>query len=178
MTTLVAVGFPHATTASAAAEDVLRLASDLVVDADAIAVISHDDQGRFHVTTHHHAVPGGASWGIFWLLLFSVVFFVPSFGMAVGTGLGTLLGTVEGAGIDAAFQDQIRHLLRPGTSALFLAADPTIPASTVEALSRFGGTIVTSPLSKESEVELQRALHGLGPGPGAGAPVERRVGRD
>jgi uncharacterized membrane protein len=160
MTTLVAAVFPHQTTASAAAEDVQRLASDIILEPDAMAVVSRDEQGRFHVTTHHHAVTGNSTWGIFWLPLFSVLFFVPSFGMAVGDGISGLLDRIQRAGIDDAFQQAIRELLQPGASALFLAVDPTIPAEAVEALERFGGTVVTSPLPVESERDLQRALHG------------------
>jgi len=160
MTTLVAVGFPYETTASAAAEDVQQLAPDLILDADAIAVISRDDAGGFHVTTNHHAVEGGATWGIFWPLLFSQLFFVPSFSMPVGAGLGALLRKVMRSGIDDGFQYRIRDLLQPGTSALFLAVDPAVPAIAVEALSRFGGTMVKSPLPTEGEAEIQRSLHG------------------
>jgi uncharacterized membrane protein len=159
MTTLVAVAFPHETTASAAAEDVQQVASDIIIEPDAIAVVSRDEQSRFHVTTHHHAVTGSI-WGVFWILLFSVLFFVPLFGMTVGDDISGLLGKIQRAGIDNAFQQAIRELLQPGTSALFLAMDPTVPAEAVEALGRFGGTVVTSPLPAESERELQRALHG------------------
>jgi uncharacterized membrane protein len=160
MTTLVAVGFPYETTASAAAEEVRQLAPDLVLDPDAMAVISCDETGGFHVTTNHHAVEGGATWGMFWPLLFSNLFFVPSFGMPVGGGLGALLKTVMRSGIDDGFQYRVRDLLQPGTSALFLAVDPTVPATAAEALSRFGGTMVKSPLPREGESEIQRTLHG------------------
>jgi uncharacterized membrane protein len=34
------------------------------------------------------------------------------------------------------------------------------PDKAVEALSRFGGTVLKSSLSKEAEAELQEALHG------------------
>src|SRR5690349_11696910 len=123
MATLVAVGFPYATTASAAAEDTLLLAPDLALDVDAIAVISCDEQGGFHVTTHHHLVTDGPTRSIFWLLLFSVLFFVPSFGMPAGAALRPLLQRIEQAGIDDTFVCRIRDLLQPGTSALFLAVD-------------------------------------------------------
>jgi uncharacterized membrane protein len=160
MTTLVAVAFPHETTASAAAEDVKRLASDIILEPDAIAVISRDEQSRFHVTTHHHPVTGSSTWGIFWVMLFSVLFFVPSFGMTVGDSIGGLLGMIQRSGIDDAFQQAIRELLQPGASALFLAVDPAVPADAVAALGRFGGTVVTSLLPAQSERDLQRALHG------------------
>jgi uncharacterized membrane protein len=161
MTTLVAVAFPYETTASAAAEDVQWLALDILVDVDAIAVITCDRTGIFHVTTNHHAATDGATWGICWLLLFSILFFVPSFDMDGGGDLDPLLRRLERAGIDDAFQDRMRDLLQPGTSALFLALDPAVPAGALEQLTRFGGTVVTSVLTADAESELQRTRHGL-----------------
>jgi uncharacterized membrane protein len=164
MATLVAIGYPDETTATAAAEQAQQLAADLIIEPDAIAVISRDKEGRFHVTTNHHAVGGGATWGMFWGLLFGMLFFIPFFGMALGAGLGALMGKVTKSGIDKAFQDQVRDLLQPGTSALFLVVERATPDKAVEALSRFGGTVLKSSLSKEGEAQLQEALHG-GPTP-------------
>jgi uncharacterized membrane protein len=80
--------------------------------------------------------------------------------MAVGAGLGALMGKVAKTGIDKQFQDQVRDMLQPGTSALFLVVDKVTPDKAVEGLSRYGGTVLKSSLSKEQEKELQEALHG------------------
>jgi uncharacterized membrane protein len=160
MSTLVAIGYPDETTATAAAEEAQRLAKDLIIEADAIAVITRDREGKFQVTTNHHAVGGGASWGMFWGLLFGVLFFVPFFGMAIGAGLGALMGKVTQSGIDKEFQEQVRDMLKPGMSALFLVVEKVTPDKAVEALSRFGGTVLKSSLSNDEEAELQTALHG------------------
>ena len=160
MSTLVAIGYPDETTATAAAEEAQKLTADLIIQPDAIAAISRDKEGKFHVTTNHHAVSGGASYGMFWGLLFGMLFFIPFFGMALGAGLGALMGKLTKSGIDKAFQDQVRDMLQPGTSALFLVVEKATPDKAVEALSRFGGTVLKSSLSKEAEAELQEALHG------------------
>jgi uncharacterized membrane protein len=166
MATLVAIGYPDETTATAAAEEAQRLTADLIIQPDAIAAISRDTEGKFHVTTNHHSVAGGASWGMFWGLLFGMLFFIPFFGMALGAGLGALMGKLTKSGIDKAFQDQVRDMLQPGTSALFLVVEKVTPDKAVEGLSRFGGTVLKSSLSKEAEAELQEALHGA-PAPAA-----------
>ena len=160
MSTLVAIGYPDETTATAAAEEARRLAADLIIEPEAIAVISRDAEGRFHVSTSHHAVAGGASYGMFWGFLFGLLFFIPVFGMAIGAGLGALMGKVAKTGIDKQFQDQVREMVQPGTSALFLVVDKVTPDKAVEGLSRYGGTVLKSSLSKEQEKELQEALHG------------------
>jgi len=160
MATLIAIGYPDETTAAAAGEEAERLAGDLVIQPDAIAVIRRDRQGKYHVTTNHHAVGAGATWGMFWGLLFGLLFFIPVFGMALGAGMGALMGKVTKSGIDKQFQQQVRELVQPGTSALFLIVEQVTTDKAVEAMSRFGGTVLKSSMSKEQEAELQAALHG------------------
>lgn len=160
MAMLIAIGYPDETTAARAAEEVERLSHDLIIEPDAVATIVHDTSGKFRVSTNHHAVGGGAMWGMFWGGLFGLLFFIPFFGMAVGAGLGALMGKVEKSDIDKEFQNQVRDMLQPGTSALFLVAEKVTPDKAVDALSKFGGTVLKSSLSKTSEKTLQDALHG------------------
>jgi len=162
MADLIAIGYPDETTADAAADEARALARDLIIEPDAIASIVRDKDGRYHVHTSHHAVGGGATWGMFWGLLFGLLFFIPVFGMAVGAGLGALMGKVTKTGIDREFEDQVRGMLQPGTSALFVMVEKVTPDKAVEAMSKFGGTVLKTSLSKEGEKELQEALHGGG----------------
>jgi uncharacterized membrane protein len=160
MSDLIAIGYPDETTALKAEKEAQRLAGELIIQPDAIAAIVRDKDGKFKVTTSHHRVGGGASYGMFWGLLFGVLFFVPVFGMAIGAGLGALMSKVEKSGLDREFQNQVRDLLQPGTSALFLVVEKVTPDKAVEALGKYGGTVVKSSLSKEAEEELQEELHG------------------
>jgi uncharacterized membrane protein len=174
MATLVAIGYPEEATAAAAAAEVQRLAADLVIEPDAIAVVTRDSGGAFHTTTNHHAVAGGVSWGMFWGLLFGLLFFVPFLGMAVGAGLGALLGKVEKSGISRQFQRQVRDMLQPGTSALFLIIERATTDKAVAALSRYGGTVLKSSLPEQAEVQLQAALHGATPAPRPAEPAAKQ----
>src|SRR3954467_15346195 len=153
MATLVAIGYSDETTATAASLEAQRLAKDLIIQPDAIAAIIRDKEGKFHVTTTHHAVAGGTTWGMFWGLLFGMLFFVPVLGMAVGAGLGALSGKLSKGAVNREFQDRIRDELQPGTSALFLVVEEVTPDKAVEALSRYGGTVLKSSLPKETEEE-------------------------
>jgi uncharacterized membrane protein len=157
---LIAIGYPDETTAIQAEEEAQRLAAELGIQPDAIAAIVRSKDGKYKVTTNHHVVSDGASYGMLWGLLFGVLFFVPVFGMAVGAGLGALMGKLEKSGIDKEFQKQVRSLLQPRTSALFLVVDKASPDKAVEALSKYGGTVLKSSLSREAEQELQDELHG------------------
>jgi uncharacterized membrane protein len=160
MADLIAIGYPNEATAEAAADEARRLARDLIIEPEAIAVIVRDNDGKYHVHTSHNPVGRGATWGMFWGLLFGLLFFVPVFGIAIGAGLGALMGKITKSGIDREFQDQVRGMLRPGTSALFLMVDKVTPDKAVDAMSKYGGTVLKTSLSKEGEQELQEALHG------------------
>ena len=90
MADLIAIGYPDEATADEAAAEARRLAQDLIIQPDAIAVIVRDREGKYHTHTSHHMVGGGATWGMFWGMLFGLLFFVPFLGMAVGAGMGAL----------------------------------------------------------------------------------------
>ena len=167
MADLIAIGYPDETTAALAADEARALAKDLIIQPDAIASIVRDKEGKYHVHTAHHMVGAGATWGMFWGLLFGLLFFIPVFGMAVGAGLGALMGKITKAGVNKEFQDQVRDLMKPGTSALFLMVEKVTPDKAVEALSKYGGTVLKTSLTKEGEAALQEALHGGEVGGGA-----------
>jgi uncharacterized membrane protein len=162
MSDLIVIGYPDETTAALAADEARALARDLIIQPDAIASIVRDEEGKYHVHTSHHAVGAGASWGMFWGLLFGLLFFIPVFGLAIGAGLGALMGKIAKSGIDREFQDQVRDLIKPGTSALFLMVEKVTPDKAVEAMSKYGGTVLKTSLSKQGEADLQAALHGSG----------------
>jgi uncharacterized membrane protein len=121
------------------------------------------------VTTNPHTVAGGTVWGMWWGLLFGLLFFVPVFGLAIGAGFGALFGKLEKTGVDKEFQNQVRDLLKPGTSALFLVVEKVTPDKAVEALKKYGGTVLKTSLSEETEKELQAELSGETATAGVGA---------
>src|SRR5438094_702412 len=82
--------------------------------------------------------------------------------VAIGAGLGALMGKVEKTGIDREFQDQVKEMVKPGTSALFLVIDKVTPDKAIAAMQKYGGTVLKSSLSQSAEAELQNALHGGG----------------
>jgi uncharacterized membrane protein len=164
---LIAIGYEDEETAEKAAEEVYRLANDLVIQPEAVAVIVRDKNGKYKVTTNHHPVAEGVTWGMFWGVLFGLLFFVPVFGLVIGGVFGTLFGVIEKIGVDKQFQRQVRDMVQPGTSALFMVVDKVTPDKAIEALSKFGGKVLKSSLSNDAEQQLEEALAGT-PSP---APV-------
>jgi uncharacterized membrane protein len=160
MADLIAIGYPDETTALSAMDEAERLQHELVIQADAVAAIIRNKEGKIRVVTNHHAVGAGTTWGMFWGMLF----FVPFLGMAVGAGMGALMGKVTKNAVDKQFEDQVREMLQPGTSALFMVVEKVTPDKAVEAMSKYGGTVLKSSLSNDAQRELQEALHGEGSG--------------
>ncbi len=160
MATLVAIGYPDEGTAEQARETVQQLESELIIQADQVAAISRDPEGKYHVHTTHGGASagGGAWWGGFWGLLFGMLFFIPFAGLALGAGLGALFGHMGEKGIDKAFQEQVRDYVQPGTSALFMVIEQATPDKAVAALQQYGGTVIKTSLSEEDTKRLQEAL--------------------
>jgi uncharacterized membrane protein len=165
MATLVAIGYPDQGTAEQARQTVGQLEADLIIQADQVAAISRDLEGKYHVhTTHGGASAGaGAIWGGFWGMLFGLLFFIPFAGLALGAGMGALFGHFGEKGIDKAFQQQVRDYVKPGTSALFMVIEHVTPDKAIAALEQYGGTVIRTSLSEEDTKKLQDALSGSQP---------------
>ena len=150
MTTLVAVAFPYESTASAAAEDVRRLALDVPVDPDAIAVVSRDRAGALQMTTSHGTGGGGTRWGVFWVLLCDALF-----------GEHPAAAPHPGGAVDDTFRRHLRDMVTPGTSALFLAVDGIVSENAVRELTRLGGILVTWAMTADARLLVEGAVHGM-----------------
>ncbi len=160
MADLIAIAYSDETTALRAADEAARLGAELVVRPDAIAAVACGRDGTYTVVTRHHPAAGGVTWGGFWGLFFGMLFFLPVFGLALGAGLGSVLKKLERSGLEREFQEEVRALVRPGTSALFVLVEKISPGKAIDVLAPFGGRALSSPLSKETEAELQAVLQG------------------
>jgi uncharacterized membrane protein len=160
MATLVAIGYPDQGTAEQARETVKGLEADLVVQAEEVASISRDLEGKYHVHTTHgvSSTTGWAAIGGMWGFLFGLIFFIPVAGIALGAGAGALLGHLGVKGVDDDFQREVRDYVQPGTSALFMVIDHSTPDKAIAALQQYGGTVLTTSLSDEDAQKLQDAL--------------------
>jgi uncharacterized membrane protein len=160
MATLVAIGYPDQGTAEQARETVYQLESELIIQADQVASISRDLEGKYHVHTSHGGAGAGpgAVWGGFWGLLFGLLFFIPFAGWALGAGMGALFGHLGKHAIDKEFQEQVRNHVQPGTSALFMVIEHATPDKAIAALQQYGGTVIKTSLSDEDTKKLQEAL--------------------
>jgi uncharacterized membrane protein len=159
MAELIAVGYDDERNATVAADEIGRLARALRIDGDAVGVVVREPGGDYKITVNHR--PGrAASWRMFWELLFSALFSLPLSGMAAGPDLRELTERMEKLGVDTEFQHEIRDLVQPGMSALFLIVEQAPLDKTLARLSPFGGTVLKAKLAKDAKRDAQRAVQG------------------
>ncbi|MFN8113171.1 MAG: DUF1269 domain-containing protein [Solirubrobacterales bacterium] len=160
MSELVVVGYNDESTAAMAELEARAAGPRLIVDQAATASVVRDGDGSFIVQTSYHPVISSITWGMLWQLLFGSLFFIPVLGMSVGPGLTDLMARVDAIGLEDAFADQVREMVQPGTSALFLVTADAGAFEIEDALGRFGGRAMAVPLSTRGTQDLQGQLHG------------------
>jgi len=158
MSTLIVIGYPDETTAEKVFNELKKAQEDYVVDLDDAAVIVHKADGKFDVHTGYSPVGMQTTWGFFWGALFGLLFFVPVFGMALGAGMGAIMGAIQKSSIDKAFQDRVRDMVKPGTSAVFMVLRSATEDKFTKALEPYGGTVLQTSLSEDDEKKFQEAL--------------------
>ena len=142
MPDLIAIAYAEETIAAQAAEELERRAFDLPIDLDAVGVIVCERDGSCQLTTSCH--PGAtAGWSKFW-----------------GGLLGGVMGDVEVRGIDSSFRRQIKGMLKPATSILFVVVGRVRPEQAVEALSQYGGTVFRYALDSDGVAGIRDAVNG------------------
>ncbi|MBX9623677.1 MAG: DUF1269 domain-containing protein [Gemmataceae bacterium] len=104
------------------------------------------------------AATGVAGFGFLGLVIGAVVL-QPLAGAVVGAALGGLgVGLAKRLGIDDAFVREVRGLMRPGTSALFLLTRTDNPEAVVRHITGLGGAVVKTNVHADLARQVQEAL--------------------
>lgn len=155
MISLLVLGFPYPTTGHAAAQEILLQEPDFAAGPDNVAVVSRDDAGAFHVTTNH--TPGGGGRSLLWHLLLTALI-LPEDRAGPAHDLAALSDHWPALGVDGSFGEQVREMLAPDTSALFLLATEPVSPDALTALGRFGGRLLAAPLVPDIDARIANAL--------------------
>lgn len=157
---LVVIGYADQGVAEDARKSVQELEDELTIDADRVASVARDVDGRYHAHISYGAAlaSGVADWGWFWEALFGLLFSVPTAGVALGAGMGAPRDWLFDCGIDHAFQDKVREQVKPGTSAVFMMIELGNPDKAVSELARYGGTLIKTSLSDAEFERLRKTL--------------------
>lgn len=154
---LVVIGYKS--TADAAAEKLIDLSKQYLINLEQVAVVSRDADGKLKSDAPRNFVAAGALGGMFWGGLFGLLFLAPVAGMAVGAGAGALGGKLTDLGVKREFQDRVGDLLQPGKTALFVVYGRATADKGLPEMQEFGGEVLRTSLSVEDEQQLAKALH-------------------
>ncbi|MER8045982.1 DUF1269 domain-containing protein [Streptomyces sp. NPDC094032] len=161
MSELIVIGYEGKAVADKAFAAVQKLRDDKVLEFNGLAVVSVDENGETHVDTpaRSEEVALSATAGALWGLVFGMVILTPAMGV-VGAALGGLIGKLNQMGVDNKFRGKVQELLRPGHAAVIVMASEIAEDTFAEAMAPFGGTVLKTTLSEESERELAEQLAG------------------
>lgn len=155
---LIIIGYDDHATAKRALDRVLELQRDHIVELGGLAVVRVDEDGKQHVDTPGKIVGPSATSGALWGMLLGLLFLVPGVGFLVGGAWGALIGKLGKSGINKSFKDRVDGLLEPGKAALVVLARKLTEDKFSANMGEFGGTVLKTSLSDESEQELVSEL--------------------
>ena len=158
MSNLIAVGFKDEFTADEVVLKLLKLQQEHLIDLEDAAVVIRDKKGKVRIKQTQELTTTGALSGGFWGLLFGFIFFNPLLGWAVGAVAGGISGALTDIGIDDNFIREVGSTIEPSTSAIFILVRSATPDKVLEDLSKFGGKVLKTSLSKEDETKLKAVM--------------------
>lgn len=159
MSNLVAIVYPDINEAEDVLKKVREMEQEQLLDLEDAVYVTRDQDGKVKLHQTKGSTGEGAVGGAFWGLLIGLLFFAPFLGMALGAGTGALAGSMNDMGIDDKFIKRLGNEMTPGTSAIFMLVRRATVDKVVPEMSKYGGTVMSSSLSKEKEQQLQNALN-------------------
>ena len=135
-----------------------KLQVEHLIELEDAAVVVKDDKGKIKLKQAVNLTSAGAASGGFWGLLIGILFFSPLLGVAVGAASGALAGALSDVGVDDNFMRELGETLKPSTSALFVLVRQVTPDKVLEEVSKYGGKVLRTSLSKDEEAQLQEVL--------------------
>jgi len=135
--TLIVIGYQDEATAAVAGEELVRLSVHLDVPPEDVAVVAVNAGGLYRATTRmsDSGRPGGTA---FWLPLLGVLVLEPP-GTPGSAAMRAVVEEAVGVSIAPRFAGEVRGLLAPGASALFVLVREGDVDVVLDALGRYGG---------------------------------------
>lgn len=163
MSTLIAIAYDDMFKAEEVRLTLAKLQREHLIELEDAAVVVKNREGKIQLKQAINLTATGAASGGFWGLLIGTLFLVPLFGAAVGAATGAITGALSDIGIDDNFMKELGESLQPETSALFILIKKFTPDKVLDEVSKYGGKVLRTSLSKDDEKQLQAVLdsHGL-----------------
>lgn len=127
---------------------------------DAIVVTRQSD-GSFTLEREEQCstAAGVLGFGVLGFII-GLVVLEPLAGAAIGASLGSLVvASAKQLGIDDNFVNEVKDLIKPATSALFLLTKTTNPEAVLYRIRGLGGTVLKTNVHSELAETVQQALN-------------------
>jgi len=160
MSELIVIGYDDEETASRVLQELQELQRDYLVDLEDAAIIRRNRQGKVQAITTDQTVALGTVSGMFWGTLIGLLFLAPIAGFAIGGLIGAATGGLGHLGIKEDFKREFADTVQPGTSAIMAIIRRATPDKVIEEIKPYGGKILRTSLSAESEEKLMDMLYG------------------
>lgn len=171
MATLVVIGYESELKAEEVRLALLKMQKDYLIDlADAVVVV-RDADGKIKLRQLYNLTAAGALSGGFWGTLIGMIFLNPLFGMAIGAAWGAISGALSDVGIDDGVMKKLAEAIKPGSAALCVLIRQMTADKVLDEIKPFGGTVIQTNLSHESEAKLREALAAASPAAVPAAPA-------
>ncbi len=160
MSELIVIGYDDEETASRVLNELQELQRDYLVDLEDAAIIKRNRQGKIQAITTDQTIALGTVTGMFWGTLIGLLFLAPIAGFAIGGLIGAATGSLGHLGIKEDFKREFADMVQPGTSAIMAVIRRATPDKVIEEIKPYGGKILRTSLSAESEEKLMDMLYG------------------
>jgi uncharacterized membrane protein len=166
MSDLIAVAYPDRATAEKVRGELARLMREHVIEVADVVVATREPNGKVKLHQTVNPAGTGAAGGALWGGRIGLIFLAPLLGAAIGGAVGAASGAVTDLGIEDNFMKELGQSLPEGGAALFVLVRQVTPDKVLPRISEYGGKVLQTSLSNESEERLQEALDA-----GAAAPA-------
>jgi uncharacterized membrane protein len=155
----IAIVFDEPAGAEEARLKLWKLQQEGFIELEDIVVVTKDEHGTIqHHEPNHQIRKEGALGSITGFIVGSILF-NPVVGGVLGVVTGAVAASLSDAGIDDQFVGDLSKDFKPGCSALFTLVGKVDPERVEEAFLGFGGRVLVSSLSAESEAAIQAFLN-------------------
>jgi uncharacterized membrane protein len=157
---LWALGYEDPARAKQVRDEILRFESIYGLRVLDAIVVTRLQDGSF---TLERDEPSRVSTGVLGFgslgLLIGLVVLEPLTGAAIGAALGGFAGvSAKQLGIDDGFLNEVKELIKPGTSALFLLTKTDNPDAVLHHIRGLGGTVLKTNVNLELARQVQESL--------------------
>jgi uncharacterized membrane protein len=158
MSNLIAVAYPDVATAGKVRDLLSDLQKQKLIELEDAVVVERTADGKVKLHQAVNTVAAGAAGGALWGGLIGLLFFMPFLGAAIGGATGAAVGSAQDFGVDDTFMRQVGDNLTPGSAALFVLVQQSVPEKVIPQIAPFGGQLIQTSLSEEAEAHLREAV--------------------